>query len=65
MKLFFLLLAILSCAVASCFAAPVTVEWDDPDNDPALIAADGLHPSAKMYKMWVDKIYNDIKVTLK
>ncbi len=34
-------------------------------NDPALIAADGLHPSAKMYKMWVDKIYNDIKETLK
>lgn len=34
-------------------------------NDPALIAADGLHPSGEMYKMWVDKIYNDIKETLK
>lgn len=34
-------------------------------NDPALIAADGLHPSGKMYKMWVDKIYSDIKSTLK
>lgn len=33
--------------------------------DPALIASDGLHPSAKMYKMWVDKIYSDIKATLK
>ena len=34
-------------------------------NDPALIASDGLHPSGKMYKLWVDKIYNDIKSTLK
>lgn len=33
--------------------------------DPALIASDGLHPSGKMYKMWVDKIYNDIRSTLK
>ncbi|HAX48932.1 MAG TPA: SGNH/GDSL hydrolase family protein [Ignavibacteria bacterium] len=29
-------------------------------NDPALIASDDLHPSGKMYKMWVDKIYSDI-----
>ncbi|MBL8017762.1 MAG: SGNH/GDSL hydrolase family protein [Ignavibacteria bacterium] len=35
------------------------------DTDPGLVAADGLHPSAKMYKMWVDKIYNDIKEALK
>ncbi|MBE2218424.1 MAG: SGNH/GDSL hydrolase family protein [Ignavibacteria bacterium] len=34
-------------------------------NDPALIASDGLHPSGKMYKMWVDKIYNDVKEVLK
>lgn len=34
-------------------------------NEPELIASDGLHPSGKMYKMWVDKIYNDIKSTLK
>lgn len=33
--------------------------------DPALIASDGLHPSGKMYKMWIDKIYSDIKATLK
>lgn len=25
-------------------------------NDPALVAADGLHPSAKQYKLWVDAI---------
>lgn len=41
----------------------ITVISRDPD--PALVAADGLHPSAKMYKMWVDKIYNDIKESLK
>lgn len=34
-------------------------------NDPDMIATDGLHPSGKMYKMWVDKIYSDIKATLK
>lgn len=34
-------------------------------NDPDMIASDGLHPSGKMYKMWVDKIYSDIKSTLK
>jgi len=34
-------------------------------NEPELIASDGLHPSGKMYKMWVDKIYSDIKSTLK
>jgi lysophospholipase L1-like esterase len=33
--------------------------------DPDMIASDGLHPSGKMYKMWVDKIYSDIKSTLK
>lgn len=41
----------------------ITVISRDPD--PALVAADGLHPSAKMYKKWVDKIYNDIKESLK
>jgi lysophospholipase L1-like esterase len=30
-----------------------------------MIASDGLHPSGKMYKMWVDKIYDDIKSILK
>ncbi|HMT10201.1 MAG TPA: SGNH/GDSL hydrolase family protein [Ignavibacteria bacterium] len=34
-------------------------------DDPALIAPDGLHPSGKMYKMWVDKFYNDVKAVLK
>ena len=34
-------------------------------DDPALIAPDGLHPSGKMYKMWVDKFYDDVKAVLK
>ena len=34
-------------------------------SDPALTASDGLHPSGKMYGMWVDKIYSDIKQLLK
>ncbi len=29
-------------------------------NDPTLIASDGLHPSGKMYKMWVDEMYNHV-----
>ncbi|MCC6865794.1 MAG: SGNH/GDSL hydrolase family protein [Ignavibacteria bacterium] len=33
-------------------------------NDEALIASDGLHPSGKMYKMWIDLIYKDIKSAL-
>lgn len=34
-------------------------------SDPALTASDGLHPSGKMYGMWVDKIFNEIKNVLK
>lgn len=29
-------------------------------DDPALIAEDGLHPSGKMYTMWVEEIYSTI-----
>jgi len=28
--------------------------------DASLIASDGLHPSGKMYEMWVDKIYDHV-----
>ncbi len=34
-------------------------------NDPSLVAPDGLHPSGKMYKMWVDKIYDDVVKVLR
>lgn len=33
--------------------------------EPGMIASDGLHPSGKMYNMWVDKIYEDVKSILK
>lgn len=29
-------------------------------NDPSLLAKDGLHPSGKMYAMWVEKIVDDV-----
>ena len=30
------------------------------ENDATLIASDGLHPSGKMYKMWVDEMYEHV-----
>lgn len=33
--------------------------------DTSLVAGDGLHPSAKMYSLWVDLIYNDVFQLLK
>ncbi|MFN3848293.1 MAG: SGNH/GDSL hydrolase family protein [Spirosomataceae bacterium] len=35
------------------------------DTDISLIAEDGLHPSGKMYKQWVDKILPDFSKNLK
>lgn len=32
--------------------------------DSNLLAPDGLHPSEAMYKLWVDKIVNDVKAKL-
>ncbi len=29
-------------------------------DNPSLIASDGLHPSGKMYKMWVDQMYDHV-----
>ncbi len=34
-------------------------------NDNSLIASDGLHPSGKMYREWVDLIVADVKAKLK
>lgn len=31
------------------------------ESDKSLTASDGLHPSGKMYSLWVDKFYNDVK----
>ena len=36
--------------------AEITTISKDAANDTSLIANDGLHPSAKMYKLWVDKM---------
>lgn len=33
-------------------------------DDPSLIATDQLHPSGKMYKMWVDLILSDVKIMI-
>jgi lysophospholipase L1-like esterase len=29
-------------------------------DDPSLVASDGLHPSAKMYSLWVDRIASEL-----
>ena len=34
-------------------------------NDPTLLAADGLHPSAKEYKRWSEKLADKIKAVIK
>ena len=31
------------------------------ENDPALLANDQLHPSGKMYRMWVELILDDVE----
>jgi lysophospholipase L1-like esterase len=30
------------------------------DTNPRLVAGDGLHPSAEMYSLWVDELYDDV-----
>lgn len=34
------------------------------EEDTSLVASDGLHPSAKMYQMWVDKMYDQVYTNL-
>jgi lysophospholipase L1-like esterase len=43
----------------------ITPESRDAANDPALIASDGLHPSAKMYTEWVKLIAPAVDKNLK
>ena len=31
------------------------------DNDPSLVASDGLHPSGKQYRLWVDHIEDSVR----
>ncbi len=47
--------------VASSICAKYSVQFIDitpisRSNDPSLIASDGLHPSAKQYSLWVERI---------
>lgn len=34
------------------------------EDDPSLTASDGLHPSGKMYQMWVDLMYDQVMSSL-
>ncbi|UXX80020.1 SGNH/GDSL hydrolase family protein [Reichenbachiella carrageenanivorans] len=43
----------------------ITADSRRASSDPALIAEDGLHPSEKMYKKWVEAIYPVVKPILK
>lgn len=38
----------------------ITPESRNAANDKSLVASDGLHPSEKMYKEWVDMIYPEV-----
>lgn len=47
--------------IAASICAKYSVQFIDitpisRNNDPSLIAADGLHPSAKQYSLWVERI---------
>lgn len=39
----------------------ITPESKRAAQDPSLVAEDGLHPSGKMYKEWVDEMYSTVK----
>ncbi|MEM0939910.1 MAG: SGNH/GDSL hydrolase family protein [Bacteroidota bacterium] len=42
----------------------VTTLSREAEDNRDLVADDGLHPSGKMYKMWVDEIYQQVYVNL-
>ena len=43
----------------------ITTWTREAANDPTLLAADGLHPSAKEYKRWSEKLADKIKAVMK
>jgi lysophospholipase L1-like esterase len=53
------------CSYAGVKFYDITAISRKAANDPSLVAGDGLHPSGKMYSMWVDLIYNDVYQLLK
>lgn len=42
---------------AGAFYVNITPISKDAKNDNSLVASDGLHPSAEMYRLWVDEIF--------
>lgn len=53
------------CSYAGVKFYDITAISRKAANDPSLVAGDGLHPSGKMYSMWVDLVYNDVYQLLK
>jgi len=53
------------CSYAGVKFYDITTISRKAANDPSLVAGDGLHPSGKMYSMWVDLVYNDVYQLLK
>jgi lysophospholipase L1-like esterase len=48
----------------NCQYLDITPSTREAVNDPSLIAVDGLHPSAKEYKKWADRLGSMMKVVL-
>jgi len=48
----------------NCQYLDITPSTREAINDPSLIAADGLHPSAKEYKKWADSLGPMMKIVL-
>ena len=53
------------CSYAGVKFYDITAISRKAANDPSLVAGDALHPSGKMYSMWVDLVYNDVYQLLK
>jgi lysophospholipase L1-like esterase len=48
----------------NCQYLDITPSAREAANDPSLIAGDGLHPSAKEYKKWAERLGPVIKAAL-
>ncbi len=46
------------CEVAGIICVDITPISRDASQNNTLVAGDGLHPSAAMYSLWVDAVYN-------
>ena len=49
-----------ACARAGVAFLDITGLTRDAGMDPAMLVDDGLHPSAKMYAAWVEKIFDEV-----